>query len=189
MKFAIKCALCGAEAHRRSPQAIYCMPCSGGKRPRRAAPDRKSAAVYKGLFLDGRWCCIECRKPVNEFEHSGPKRRQPIRCRPCAMARYNAQGAIRQRASSAVAKAIRSGALQRPTAFACDDCGRPACQYDHRDYTRPIDVVPVCRSCNVMRGPADVWAAGASADDASVHLAASSDALRMYSSLVSASTR
>lgn len=38
----------------------------------------------------------------------------------------------------------------------CTDCGVPASQYDHRDYSRPLDVEPVCRSCNLRRGTA-IW--------------------------------
>jgi hypothetical protein len=36
----------------------------------------------------------------------------------------------------------------------CVDCGAPAVFYDHRDYDKPFDVVPVCRSCNIRRGTA-----------------------------------
>ncbi len=36
----------------------------------------------------------------------------------------------------------------------CVDCGKRAFHYDHRYYSRPLDVVPVCRSCNQKRGPA-----------------------------------
>ena len=39
---------------------------------------------------------------------------------------------------------------------ACVDCGAPALEYDHRDYSRPLDVDPVCKSCNRRRGTA-VW--------------------------------
>lgn len=35
----------------------------------------------------------------------------------------------------------------------CSDCDRPAQEYDHRDYLRPLDVDPVCMSCNAARGP------------------------------------
>lgn len=38
--------------------------------------------------------------------------------------------------------------------YACTDCGAAAEHYDHRDYARPLDVEPVCRACNVHRGPA-----------------------------------
>ena len=46
------------------------------------------------------------------------------------------------------------GELLPATAFKCVDCERPATVYDHRDYSKPLAVEPVCRSCNVMRGPA-----------------------------------
>ena len=57
-------------------------------------------------------------------------------------------------AGLAVAGAIRDGRLQRPSCFKCADCDRQAQQYDHRDYNKPLDVHPVCRSCNLKRGPA-----------------------------------
>lgn len=54
----------------------------------------------------------------------------------------------------AVARAIRIGELKRPAEFACVDCGKPAEHYDHRDYSKPLEVQPVCRRCNFRRGPA-----------------------------------
>jgi hypothetical protein len=36
----------------------------------------------------------------------------------------------------------------------CCDCGADAKNYDHRDYTKPLEVDPVCFSCNYKRGPA-----------------------------------
>jgi len=38
----------------------------------------------------------------------------------------------------------------------CMDCGKDAQAYDHRDYARPLDVVPVCTVCNFRRGSAVV---------------------------------
>lgn len=38
----------------------------------------------------------------------------------------------------------------------CVDCGATAEVYDHRDYTRPLDVDPVCMCCNAKRGSAYV---------------------------------
>lgn len=35
----------------------------------------------------------------------------------------------------------------------CVDCGRPARIYDHRDYSKPLDVEAVCDQCNGRRGP------------------------------------
>lgn len=53
-----------------------------------------------------------------------------------------------------VARAIRLGSLQRPHDFHCADCGGAAIHYDHRDYSQPLAVEPVCRKCNYKRGPA-----------------------------------
>ena len=44
--------------------------------------------------------------------------------------------------------------MKPASACKCADCDRVACDYDHRDYSRPLDVEPVCRSCNSRRGPA-----------------------------------
>lgn len=59
------------------------------------------------------------------------------------------------RACGMVASAITRGVLPKlDGSIACTDCGAPACEYDHRDYSRPLDVQPVCRSCNKRRGTA-----------------------------------
>ena len=40
----------------------------------------------------------------------------------------------------------------------CVDCGNGADVYDHRDYSRPLQVAAVCHSCNQLRGPATHYA-------------------------------
>ena len=55
----------------------------------------------------------------------------------------------------AVAKAVAAGvlpAISKKTK--CVDCGKSAKYYDHRDYSNPLAVVPVCCSCNTKRGKA-----------------------------------
>ena len=64
---------------------------------------------------------------------------------------------IRGAAHRAVAVAIRDGVLPHPSASACAGCNKPATEYDHRDYTKPLQVDPVCRLCNARRGAADRW--------------------------------
>lgn len=59
-----------------------------------------------------------------------------------------------RKAIACVAKAIARGQLPPATAHRCVDCGTPATAYDHRDYTEPLNVAPVCRSCNGKRGHA-----------------------------------
>lgn len=52
-----------------------------------------------------------------------------------------------------VAKAVKSGALPAAKECLCVDCGAKASVYDHRDYSKPLEVQPVCQSCNKLRGP------------------------------------
>jgi hypothetical protein len=56
---------------------------------------------------------------------------------------------VQYQAHKAVADAIRAGELKRPADYPCADCGKPAIEYDHRDYDRPLVVTPVCRACNL----------------------------------------
>lgn len=72
------------------------------------------------------------------------------RCKP--LDHYTLQPAYL--AHTAVAKARREGRLSSPRDHACTDCGAAAIEYDHRDYLKPLAVDPVCRRCNILRGPA-----------------------------------
>ena len=57
-------------------------------------------------------------------------------------------------ARNALKRAIMKGLIPRLEGqFRCVDCGDVATEYDHRDYSKPLDVDPVCRSCNRRRGP------------------------------------
>lgn len=73
-------------------------------------------------------------------------------CFPCAAMKAVDSGA--QAAQKAVGAAIRRGELPPASTLDCADCSKPARCYDHRDYGKPLDVQPVCRSCNRRRGPA-----------------------------------
>jgi hypothetical protein len=57
-------------------------------------------------------------------------------------------------AISAVKKAVKNGILAPVKTLVCVDCGSQAQCYDHRDYNKPLEVVPVCRKCNFRRGSA-----------------------------------
>lgn len=63
--------------------------------------------------------------------------------------------AIAAAAHMAVFLAVRAGRLPRlDGSVPCVDCRQPATEYDHREYAKPLDVEPVCRPCNLRRGPA-----------------------------------
>jgi hypothetical protein len=53
-----------------------------------------------------------------------------------------------------VQKAVKKGILPNVKTLMCVDCGKFGQCYDHRDYNKPLDVVPVCKKCNYRRGSA-----------------------------------
>jgi len=59
-----------------------------------------------------------------------------------------------------LARAIKAGSIAPASELPCVDCGALAECYDHRDYSRPLDVEPVCRACNWRRGPGAFLHAG-----------------------------
>lgn len=52
-----------------------------------------------------------------------------------------------------VNRAVRRGEMRPAYEYQCADCDARAIEYDHRDYLKPLVVDPVCRRCNVRRGP------------------------------------
>lgn len=73
-------------------------------------------------------------------------------CDRCQVARFKDNGGAA--AHNAVRAAVRQGILPPVKTQLCADCGATACDYDHRDYAKPLEVDPVCRKCNRARGPA-----------------------------------
>ena len=61
---------------------------------------------------------------------------------------------MRNRAGRLLSEALARGKIPQARRFRCVDCGKAATEYDHRDYGKPLDVQPVCHSCNMYRGPA-----------------------------------
>ena len=100
--------------------------------------------------------CTDCPADISHKQHNA------FRCSECA------KQAVRDKALKwrkehpklnniyqRVHVAIKKGILPPPSTLNCVDCGYPAHSYDHRDYSKPLDVEPVCRSCNKIRGAAD----------------------------------
>jgi len=88
-----------------------------------------------------------CPLCSEKSERKGNGHAYCLKCMPLA-------NRIKSVASQAVKKAIKEGILPKITSETkCVDCGKSAFCYDHRDYTKPLKVVPVCASCNYNRGP------------------------------------
>jgi len=61
----------------------------------------------------------------------------------------------KKRAISWVSLCVRRGDLCRLyTSDVLCQCGEKAYCYEHRDYSKPLEVEAVCDSCNALRGPA-----------------------------------
>ena len=103
--------------------------------------------MARSLPFQLRGLCIDCGAKHGRHTNAW-------RCMPCSNRVGEAQKLVRR----AIVKAIKDGSLKNPKDCACVDCGSVAMDYDHRSYARPLDVAPVCRSCNQRRGPASLEA-------------------------------
>ena len=45
----------------------------------------------------------------------------------------------------------KRGKLPAPTECMCLDCGIQATEYHHEDYSKPLEVIPLCKSCHIKR--------------------------------------
>lgn len=89
--------------------------------------------------------CLFCKRPT-------ARERGAKYCWDCYHDWYHA---LQLWAIYIVQRAVDRGILESAKGLRCSDCGGVACRYDHRDYSRPLLVDPVCRVCNMKRGPAD----------------------------------
>jgi len=88
--------------------------------------------------------CRVCNSEIQDRHHSAKL------CFPCGDHRQNGG----YKAHAEVKKAIKNGFLTPIQELKCLDCGFQAEIYDHKDYNKPLEVEPVCRSCNRKRGSA-----------------------------------
>lgn len=95
------------------------------------------------------------------FVRDGQTKGRKSYCAPCTGTKVVLQMA----AYKAVRQAISKGRLPPPWSQKCVDCGNPARVFDHRDYAAPLDVEPVCGTCNQRRGPAS-WSKNSPLQDA-----------------------
>lgn len=110
---------------------------------RRYALEAVEKARVEGERIEVR-SCKEC---ASSFETRSRYAR--VRCPECyGLAHYAAQWARAQ-----VQRAIILGRLMPASSFRCTDCPEWATEYEHRNYSQPFAVDPVCTSCNCRRGP------------------------------------
>lgn len=154
------CRCCGKPKGDKRPGYAhnwYCTPCAAAK----ADANRRARSVC-GSCPTGVWPrdCLACRRLRKQAQYEAARRGAEKRRRSDSgyFRPENAERYWQQRAHAAVRSAIKRGLLPdlKSREYACADCAAVAHEYDHRDYGRPLDVQPVCRSCNKRRGTA-IW--------------------------------
>jgi hypothetical protein len=98
-------------------------------------------------YRSPRWTlCVDCLQMFKKRPGSTDK----INCVMCESLRDDA----RRAALKKVHAEVKAGRLPHPTTLKCVDCGDHAMGYEHRSYSKPLEVEPICHSCNSLRGPA-----------------------------------
>ena len=94
----------------------------------------------------GNGTCVICESRISD-----DRLRISKYCFECSF-KSSAQSAS---AGNKVKSAIKKGIIKPiEPGTKCVDCGSQATDFDHRDYNKPLEVEPVCRGCNIRRGPA-----------------------------------
>lgn len=123
-----------------------------------------------GLLLWSNWGIM--KRPVKRYRRSeiyrsawcGPIPGCPIEavhlgrtCKSCKAARMREYRAanplteaerVKDRARSYAGVYLRRGLLVKAS---CVDCGSPDSQMHHEDYSKPLDVIWLCRPCHLLR--------------------------------------
>lgn len=148
------CRKCGGQKIGESRHSWYCANCA--ESVWREFCKRKNVC---GGDHDWGGACLTCerirRARLVEAAQRGAetrRRNNPAYARPTQAELLIWQGI----AHRAVFRAVKGGLLPslKSRQYACVDCGGVAIEYDHRDYSRPLEVDPVCHVCNIARGAA-----------------------------------
>lgn len=119
---------------RRDSKAQFCKPCAS----------RIAAQAPKPLRIRGE--VRQCAGCGAGFWHRPSDRGRQFCCRACAnAARRRSDSAVRAKARWTANNAIRDGMIQRRP---CEVCGAPRAQAHHADYSAPLSIRWLCRTCH-----------------------------------------
>lgn len=133
---------------RRPSVVLFSSPCGNPACRNIVAASRRERARGRGRF-----CSRSCSSKVRVGESNPCFRGWVSRNKRAYVNRFRTKYPEKARAHDAVKNALRNGTLVRPTA--CEDCAA-ACHpgSHHEDYSKPLDVVFVCRPCHRIRDAA-----------------------------------
>lgn len=110
------------------------------------ALDRKPFKRAERLFCESCGRVIDIRRHDGKFSHFSSSKKHCYVCEDIFAAAIS-------RAHRQIRKFIAAGSMVSHEGKSCADCGAPAVFYDIRNYSKPTEVVPICKSCNNLRGP------------------------------------
>ena len=146
------------DTHAGEPRQHVCIDCSAefrGRHNRRRCDSCKAARQPQGRRHKN---CVVCAVDIQHMHYC---------CKLCEQCRKERRKYYsrriqfvqndNQRSRMLTKYAVKIGFLPDPRDFQCVDCRRRQAEcYDHRDYSKPLDVDPVCLSCNSSRGKGKV---------------------------------
>ena len=95
----------------------------------------------KNNFLGIAWECRECQK-LKAVKYNQDNRQ--------ARLEYSRRNPEKIRAHKMVKWVISQGRMKPASEMTCA-CGQPAAHYHHADYSKPLDVTALCRTCHGLR--------------------------------------
>lgn len=107
-------------------------------------------------YLSVRWNpnFVKCFRCKHEWI---PRTENPQTCAKCRSPYWNKARdkknykEMQLNAALVVQQFIHKKLISKPGNYKCVDCGKPAVHWEHRDYSKPMSIEPVCRSCNKKR--------------------------------------
>jgi len=133
----------------------------------KAGPAKGPCVCGAEIFLwKGR--CDACKAKSLEARVAAAKAKTEYRLQRLAARRRprrtGAENQWREAVGRITHQAVTLGLLPHPAECICVDCGADAECFDHRDYSKPLEVDPVCISCNSSRHRGQMPAAKTPAD-------------------------
>lgn len=120
--------------------------------------DESEFYAAKGTKDNLRTDCKECKKKAHKqryvkqpekvkaaarkYYHENSKKMQ------ATVARYRQNNPLKIEAQAIVRKAVGVGDLPPVTNLPCVTCGKEAVDYHHPDYSFPLQVMALCRTCH-----------------------------------------
>lgn len=90
--------------------------------------------------------CKVCRRAQSrEWRKNNPDKKRTV------TQAYRKANPEKFAAHKAVKRAVYCGDLPLVSTCDCRDCGIQAAEYHHEDYSKPLDVEPLCISCHKKR--------------------------------------